>query len=324
MSLNLKGGDIMDTKKEQIHIVLGGSGAIGSAVIKELKSKNLSVKAIERTKKVQGVETINADLLDYEDFKNAAKEASHIYLCVGLPYNSKIWERDWPKIMKNAIQVCKENSAKLIFFDNIYMYGPAPLDVPFTEDHNQAPTTKKGLARKKTTDLLLNSIDKKEIKGVIGRSADFYGPGAVNSSFYIVFLENMLKNKNPQWVGKKDIKHTYAYTEDNAKALVMLALDEAAYGQVWHLPVAKPVTAAEVLDIFNKKLNKDFRISYVPRALLNFISLFIPVLNEAKEMMYQFDNEYIMSDQKFRTKFPEFKPNTYEDGIEKMINYFRE
>jgi len=145
-------------KENQLHLVLGGSGTIGSAVINELKKINLPVKALERTKKVYGVETINVNLLDYENFKNAAKGASHIYLCVGLPYNSEIWQRDWPIIMKNTILVCKENNAKLIFFDNVYMYGPTPLKVPFTEQHSQTPITKKGLARKNTADLLLSSI----------------------------------------------------------------------------------------------------------------------------------------------------------------------
>lgn len=313
----------MNVNREQLHIVLGGSGATGSAVINELKSRALKVKTVERTKKLMSTETINANLLDLESFSHAVKEATHIYLCIGLPYNSKIWRRDWPQIMRNTIQVCKENHAKLVFFDNTYMYGPSPLNIPFDEDHLQKPITKKGLARKKTTDLLINAIEKGEIQAVIGRSADFYGSNATNSLFYIGFLQNMLKGKNPQWLGKKGIKHTYAYTEDNAKALVLLALDDSTYGQVWHLPVGEAISIQEILNVFNKRLNKDFQISYTPRILLNFLSLFVPILKEAKEMIYQFDKEYIMSDQKFRKKFPEFKSTFYEEGIEKMINSFR-
>jgi len=117
--------------------------------------------------------------------------------------------------------------------------------------------------------------------------------------------------------------HTYSYTEDNAKSLVMLALDESVYGQVWHLPTGEAITIQEILNIFNKKLNKKFQISYIPRFLLNLLSLFVPILKEAKEMIYQFDNEYIMSDQKFRQKFPTFKSISYEVGIDKMIDSFR-
>jgi nucleoside-diphosphate-sugar epimerase len=50
--------------ENQFHLVLGGLGAIGSAVIKELLSKNLKVKAIEKSKIVKDVETINTDILN--------------------------------------------------------------------------------------------------------------------------------------------------------------------------------------------------------------------------------------------------------------------
>jgi hypothetical protein len=59
---------------------------------------------------------------------------------------------------------------------------------------------------------------------------------AIDSQFYIVFLERMMQGKAPQWLGKPKIKHTYAYTIDNGKALVPLALDESTFGQTWHLP----------------------------------------------------------------------------------------
>lgn len=308
---------------KDLHIVLGGSGVIGSAVIRELLKRHIQVKAVERTKNVEGVETLHADLLNPAEFSKAVKGATHIYLCIGLPYSSQVWQKDWPQVMKNTIEVCKAIHAKLIFFDNVYMYGPAPLDNPFTEDHRQMPTTRKGKARKETADLLLAAITSKDVKGLIGRSADFYGPRAINSPFYIVFLENMLKNKNPQWLGKPDIKHTYAYTEDTARALVQLALDDSCYGQVWHLPVGEPITIQKIADIFNKHLHSKYNISYMPRIMFHILSLLVPILKEAGEMGYQFDNSYIMSFEKFIQKFPNFKVTSYDVGIQKMIDSFK-
>ncbi|MBC8112503.1 MAG: NAD-dependent dehydratase, partial [Verrucomicrobia bacterium] len=140
-----------------------------------------------------------------------------------MPYQSKVWQRDWPILIQNVVTACEKANAKLIFFDNAYMYSQ-PLAVPFTETHAQNPGTKKGLARKQTADLLLKAIAEKRIEAVIGRSADFYGEQAVNSPFYISFLQNMLKGKAAQVLGKKDITHSYANTGDNGKALVALAL----------------------------------------------------------------------------------------------------
>jgi len=309
---------------QQLHLVIGGAGAIGSAVINELRSRNIPVKALERKKAIKGIETTHADVLDLEAFTKAAAGATHIYVCVGLPYFARIWQRDWPSVMKNTIEVCKTYHAKLIFFDNVYMYGPPPLSMPFTEDNEQKPVTKKGKARKETADLLLAAMRKGEVQGVIGRSADFYGPYAVNSPFYIVFLENILKNKNPQWLGKPNVRHTYAFTKDNARALLELALDESCYGQVWHLPVGKPVAIEEIMMLINRYFHSEYKISYMPRALLNIMGLFIPILKEAKEMIYQFDDPYVVSFEKFKRKFPNFTVTPYDRGIQEMIMSFRE
>lgn len=308
----------------QLHLVLGGHGAIGQAVIKELQSKDMFVKAVERSKEVKSVETIKADILNLTDTKRAVKGASFVYLCIGIKYNSNIWAEQWPVMMSNVIEACKEENATLIFLDNVYMYGPSPLTIPFSETHPQKPESKKGKTRKEISDMLLDAFKNGKVKGVIGRAADIYGPAAVNSPFYIVFLENILKGKSPQFLGKPGVKHTYANTIDIGRALVALALDESTYGQVWHLPAGQPVTIEEVVQIFNKELNSDFTVSFMPNFLLGLMSLFIPPIKEAKEMIYQFDNEYIMSFEKFRDHFPEFKTTNYDVGIREMIMSFKE
>ncbi len=46
----------MNNNKEQLHLVLGGAGVIGQATIAELRKRGCQVKAIERSKRVEGVE----------------------------------------------------------------------------------------------------------------------------------------------------------------------------------------------------------------------------------------------------------------------------
>lgn len=313
----------MNNSKEQRHLVLGGAGAIGQATIAELKNRGLQVQAIERSKRADGVETINADLLDRKRTVDSIHGATHVYVCVGLSYKSKIWQEQWPQLINNVIDACSQANAKLIFFDNVYMYGPPPLSIPFDETHPQTPQTKKGKVRKIVADLVLDAHKTRKVQAVIGRSADFYGPNAKISSLYIGFLERILQGKNPQGLGKANQEHTYAYTLDNGKALVELALDDSTYGQVWHLPVGKMITNEKVLEIINNELHTNHKISYMPKTLLGPISLFVPMINEVKEMLYQFDNTYEMSYEKFHKKFPNFIPTDYEKGIQEMIMSFR-
>ncbi|WP_417611961.1 NAD-dependent epimerase/dehydratase family protein [Owenweeksia hongkongensis] len=303
--------------ENQIHTVLGANGAIGMAVIKELEARELQIRKV--SSKSTGV---NADLLSKEDAERAIAGSGYVYLCIGLPYNTKVWETQWPQIMQNVIDACEKAQAKLIFLDNIYMYA-SPLPVPFDESTPQNPNTKKGNARKQTADLMVKAFRENKIKGLIGRSADFYGEGAVNSPFYISFLERMLQNKGPQTLVPADIEHTYADVLDNGRALVELALNDDCYGEVWHLPVGKPITTNGMLALFNEKLRSNFEVSVMPTFLKNTLSFFTPILKEAKEMEYQFTQKYIMSDTKFIKRFPNFKVSSYKDGVDRMVESFK-
>jgi nucleoside-diphosphate-sugar epimerase len=308
--------------KHIIHTVLGASGATGRAVIQELKRRNYTVRAVQRTKKDCNTETFEADLLHLGQAIKAIEGSTYVYFCTGLPYNSKIWQADWPQLMENVITACERAKAKLIFLDNIYMYSQ-PLATPFTEGHAQNPITKKGTARKQSADILLSAMAKNRVKAVIGRSADFYGEYATNSTFYISFLENMLKNKPPQLLGKKQITHTFANVSDNAKALVALALDDATYGQVWHLPVGKPITFDEINDIINAELGTHFKVGYLPKPMRKVLSWFVPPIKEVEEVMYQFENNYEMNFDKFKKHFPDFAITPYPVGIKAMIQSFK-
>ena len=56
--------------------------------------------AVERSKEVKDIETIQADLLNLDETQKAISGATHVYLCVGLPYDSKIWTNQWPILLQ--------------------------------------------------------------------------------------------------------------------------------------------------------------------------------------------------------------------------------
>lgn len=308
-----------------LHVVLGATGATGRAVVAELITQNLTVRAVSRhPQNIPGVETVQADLLNAQQTIEAIAGATYVYLCASIPYQSKAWAEQWPILIQNVIDACERAQANLVFFDNVYMYGPAPLQVPFAESHPQQPISHKGIARKLVADCVLEAHKSGRIRAVIARSADFYGPHAVNSVFYINFLQNMLRRKAPTTLGKLDVKHTYAYASDNGRAMIALAVDPGAYGEVWHLPVSEPITFQEVASIMNNHLGTNLTLSMLPRPILQILSLFVSPLKEVKEMLYQFDHPYIMSWEKFRHRYPDFQVTTVDVGVKAMIESFRE
>lgn len=306
-----------------LHVVLGASGSIGQAVIHELGILGLPVRAVGRRVNIPGVENHQADLLDAEQARAATDGASHVYLCVGLPYRSEVWERDWEIIMGHTIAACQLAGARLIFLDNIYMYGPAPLQNPITEAHPQAPMTRKGRARKRTADLLLRAFESGKLQGLIGRAADIYGPLAVNSPLYISVLDRMLQGKSPQLISPPDVPHRFACTTDLGRALVALALDETTYGEVWHLPVGPLSSMGEMITTLNTILGTDLKPSVLPGLLRKILGLFISPLREASEMRYQFEQPYHFSAAKFHAHFPAFQITPYAEGLAAMVRSFQ-
>src|SRR5258707_11285688 len=105
--------------------ILGANGAIGSELVKELTTRNESIRLVSRNPKlVPGVaEAVAADLSNLDDTVKAVSGSRVAFLLAGLKYDLNVWRELWPRIMRNAIEACKRSNARLGFFGNVYMYG---------------------------------------------------------------------------------------------------------------------------------------------------------------------------------------------------------
>jgi len=296
------------------HAVLGGDGAIGRATMKAIKARGLDGKALTRT---------DADAMDADALTRALDGADIVYNCIGLAYNSDLWARGFPAISTALVRACETVGARIVLLDNVYLYGPAPLPVPFDETTLRMPPSRKGKARKNALQIVMEAHKEGRVQATVGRAADFYGPGAVHSPFYIRFLENMLQGKSPQTPMPEGPVHTYAYTEDIGRGLVELAIDDATSGEEFHLPVGPAVRVSDMAGLFSKALGTSSKVTHIPDLVLRGMSLFNPLIREVHEMNYQYKTDYIMSDAKFRKRFPAFVSTSYEDGVSAMVKYFR-
>jgi nucleoside-diphosphate-sugar epimerase len=118
-------------------------------------------------------------------------------------------------------------------------------------------------------------------------------------------------------------RHTYAYSLDMGRALVNLALSDDCLGEEYHLPVGTPVTVSEMAALFNRAMGSSYRVIHIPDLVLRGLGLVQPLIREVQEMSYQYKTDYIMSDAKFRERFPDFRATSYEDGVAAMVEYFR-
>jgi nucleoside-diphosphate-sugar epimerase len=303
-------------------ILLGAGGAIGNPLARELLGSGETVKLVSRTARtLAGAEWAKADLTRGKDTLDAIDDGSIVYLLAGLPYNTTIWQDQWPKVMQNVIEACKARRAKLLFFDNVYLYGR--VNGPMVEDTPVNPSSRKGEVRAQIAAHLLEESSRGNLLALIARSADFYGPYSAQSSVpFLLALDRLAKGKRAQWLVNAKVKHSLTYTMDCARALVRLAREDSAFGQVWHLPTARPpLTGEEFVQIAAEKLGEPPGVAVLREWMLRLTGLVNPVVRETLEMLYQNDQPYIFDSAKFERSFS-FTPTPYPEGIAETIAFY--
>ncbi len=285
--------------------ILGSGGAIGLPLARELNKFTDQIRLVGRNpQKVNPMDELYPlDIRNFDGISSAIKGSEVVYLTIGIEYKLKVWQEVWPPLMKAVIQACQEHNAKLVFFDNVYMYAESA--IPFmTEESPLLPPSRKGVVRKEILDMILYELERNNLTALVARAADFYGPENRNSMLAEMVAKNLLKGKKAQVFGNPDKIHTYTYTPDAAKATALLGNTQDAFNQVWHLPTTREkITGRQWIELFEQELNLKPGIQQVPNWLLYVLGLFIPVMKEFPEMMYQYDQDYVFDSSKFEKRF---------------------
>jgi nucleoside-diphosphate-sugar epimerase len=216
------------------HVVIGAGGGTGSAVVRELGGRGLRVRAVTRSGKgdvSDGVQQMAADIGTPEGARRACEGAAVVYHCAQPPYTK--WLELFPPLTGAVLDGAAEAGAKLVFADNMYVYGPP--DGPMTEETPQRAQGKKGRTRVQMADAVLGAHADGRLRVTIGHSSDYYGPRGTTSTVGENIMEPALHGKRVRWLGSLDQPHTLNYLEDMGRGLVTLGERDEADGQVWHL-----------------------------------------------------------------------------------------
>ncbi len=298
-----------------MYTILGAGGAIANEFSKVLFQNKTPFTLVSRKPhSVYGGLTLAADLTSKKQTDEVLRGASVVLLCPGLKYDIDIWNKHWPLIMSNTIEACVKYNLKLIFFDNVYMLGR--VKGPMTEETPFNPVSKKGELRAKIATQLLDEVRAGNITAMIARAADFYGPGVKTSVLNTLVFDKMAKKKRGQWFGNDEVVHSFTFTPDCGEALWLLSNKENAWNQVWNLPTAKPaLTGKQIIDISAEIFGVSPKHSTMGKGMISFLGVFMKLMKEFKEMMYQYEEDYIFDSSKFEQAF-NFKPTPYKEGIQ--------
>jgi nucleoside-diphosphate-sugar epimerase len=305
-------------------IVIFGYGPTGRATAERLLAEGREVVIAQRHAPAslpKGARFAGADALDRDSVIKAAAEGDQFVVAIGFEYRSEIWREKWPKAIANFVAACETTSARMVFIDNLYMYGPQT--APLTETTPLTTFGVKPAVRAEATRMWMEACAAGRARIAALRAPDFYGPFTSLSYLGDASIGAMAEGRTATVIGSPDFPHDYAYVPDIGRAAAtLLAAPDSAFGQVWHVPCAPIRTTRQILQIAADALGGPLRLRVLPEMLVGPMGLFVPFARERKEMSFTFDRPYRVNADKFARAFWS-DATPFEVGVPKTALSFR-
>ncbi len=306
----------------ELHVVFG-TGPLGLAVMRELRSRGKHVRMVNRSSRVRfakdaQTEVGGIDAADPAQAREACEGAAAVYHCIGLPYPR--WT-EFPSIAAGIVAGASSAGARLVYADNLYAYGA--VDSPMTEDLPPAAATKKGRIRAGIAQSLMNLHATGKLRVAIGRGSDFFGPFATDAAMMGTrVFGRALAGRSAQAVGNPDRLHTFTFIDDFGKALVTLGERDEALGKAWHVPSAPAITTRGFVEKVYGELGRPAKLSAAPRFVISLMGRFDDNIREVREMLYQFERDFVMDSSRFESAFGA-RPTPLENSIRQTLDWYR-
>ena len=310
-------------------LVVGATGSLGPSVIKELKRRNLGVRALVRDKakadlyfgKDSELEIVQGSAASKESLTGALEDCSYLFYLVNVPYHKWI-DKVFPLLHASAEAAVKKN-ANLVFPGNVYNYGYAQYN-PVDEKHPWDAHTKKGKIRIELENYLKTEKEERGLKHTVVRMPDFYGPFVINTFSEKAYV-NAIAGKPIRWIGDLDTPTEYIFIEDAGKAMVTAGLSDKSTGEEFNAPAYEPITSRDYLtEIVNQAGSKSKITTLNSDLIFNLAGVFSPLIREVQEMLYLKRTELILGGTKFKAAFGELPTRNYKDGIASTLDWAKD
>jgi len=261
-----------------------------------------------------GVGAVAADAADAGAMARLAEGATVIYDCVNPPYHR--WPADWPPIAASLLAAAERSGAVLVTLSNLYGYGPGPYDEahPMTEATPLAATGRKGRVRARVWQEALAAHQAGRVRVAEVRGSDFIGPGAT-SALGERIVGRVRRGKGVSVLGRADRPHTWSFTDDVARMLLVAGTDPRAWGRAWHVPSNEPRSQRQVVDDFARAAGVGrVRVGEIPPVVLRGMGLAWPLMRELRETEYQFRDDFVMDSSAAEMAFG-LKPTPWEEIV---------
>lgn len=303
-----------------LHVIFG-TGPLGKWTARHLLKQGQRVRLINRSGQTpdlpEGAEIVRGDAYDRAQTKALTAGAAAVYQCAQPAYHE--WAEKFPPLQESILEAAAAAGAKLIVAENLYMYGDVQGQV-MTETLPNRAHTRKGQVRQQMTEALMQAHQQGKVRVAMARGSDFFGPeDSVQTEF---IFRPALAGKAVNLVGRTDQPHTFTYVVDFGTLLATLGLRDEALGQIWHVPSSAPVTQNELVNLISELVGKPVKTQVGTRLILTLMGLFNPGAKEMVEMLYEFNQPFIMDSSKAQKAFG-LQPTPLREALRATLDWCR-
>lgn len=301
--------------------ILGATGQIAVELARELnRTYTTDLRLVSRSpKKVNDSDSlVPGNLLDAGQAVRAVEGSSIVYFTAGLPPDTRLWEEQFPTMLRNALDATRAAKAKFVYFDNTYMY---PQDGRvLTEASVFDPVGRKGKVRAAMAAMVLQEMARGEIPVVIGRAPEFYGPGKTQSITNTLVIDKIKSGQTPRVPVRDDTRRTLIWTPDASRALAAVGNAPDAFGQTWHLPCDDDrLTYRQFVALASELVGREPSYRVLGKWTLTAAGLVSRQVRELRELLPRYEHDNLFDSTKFKQRFPEFQVTTYRQGLEQIF-----
>jgi nucleoside-diphosphate-sugar epimerase len=305
-----------------LHVVVG-AGPVGRETARLLAEQGHRVRLLSRrgpTPPHPGVESVAADAAEPAALARLARGADVLYNCANPP-GYQHWARQWPPLAAALLQTAERTGALLATMSNLYGYGHP--DGPLTEDSPLAATGPKGRLRARMWQDAEAAHHAGRLRAVEARAADYFGPAVLESSAGRLLVPRLLAGRPGITLGNPRAPHSWTYAPDAARALVLLAAREPAWGSAWHVPSHPPMTSWEFARALCEAAGAPApRLRAVGTAPRRVIGLFSARVRAYEEIAHQGQLPFTMDSSALTHRFG-MRPTPLQEAFRATAHWWR-
>lgn len=320
-------------------LVAGGTGFIGSHIVRDLLSKGIQVRILVRQSKnigsltEEGIDFVHGDILKIDSLRKWIKDVDLVYSAFGVLGHWNIPEQAYWEInttgVKNLLESCVNGHIKqFIHISSAGVLGPLPDGVVADESFPLNPSNiyerTKGEAEKE----ILKCGTELGFPFTIIRPEFVYGPG----DMHVLGLFKAVGARRFFLLGRGESLLHPTYIDDLIQGISLCMDNEDAMGEVFLITGDKPLTVKELAGVMAEELDVPFPKLRVP---LLFARSMAKAL-ESGARLARFEPPLTVSQVKFFTQNRAFSFEkarkvlgytpiiSFREGVRRTIHWYRE